>query len=172
MQAKETTIRTGTGEDGPQLARLSLAVWTSLKSLVPEGFLERLNYEAQTEKYRQRASDPDWIFLVACVDDRIVGMIGAKDNDSEPANFEKQIKAMYVHPDCQRCGIGSKLLRRMITELSKRHVKNVMLWCISANTTAASFYEKHGGRRLENVKPPDEFSLMPHVVYAWDSLSK
>jgi GNAT superfamily N-acetyltransferase len=165
-------IRRATANDGEAIARLFMRVWRiSLKEFVPEGFLEQFQHDIQKQKYAARAADPEWLLFVAESGFRIVGMIGAKENDSEPLLYKKQIKSMYVDPNFQSQGIGAALLDRIFLELRGMEVGNVMLWCIKSNERAARFYEKHGGKRIENVKTPAEYAAMPHVIYAWDCLN-
>jgi GNAT superfamily N-acetyltransferase len=163
-------IRLATVEDAEQIARLFMRAWhISLKDIVPDGFLDQFSHEKQKEKYIQRVADPEYILLVAELNGDIVGMIGAKDNHTESLSYQKEIRAMYVDPDFQRQNIGSLLLERMFLELKKSQPRNAMLWCIKANKTAGSFYEKHGGKRIEtNIKPPAEYSAIPHVIYGWE----
>jgi len=133
----------------------------------PDGFLKRFSFENQKTKYAERAKDPNWILLVAIENNKVVGFVGAIENDSEPLSYQKQIRSMYVGPDWQRQGVGSALFKAITTELKKIGANSVMLWCIRANVGACSFYEKHGGKHIENVPPPLEYSEMPHVIYAW-----
>lgn len=94
-------------------------------------------------------------------------MVGAKDNDAEPFQYQKQIKALYVDPDMRRQAIGSALLNAVFDTLKRRKVDNAMLWCIKSNEAACAFYEKHSGRRIENISPPEAYSAVPHLIYAW-----
>jgi GNAT superfamily N-acetyltransferase len=163
-------IRPAAPEDSESIAEIFMRVWNiTLAEFVPAGFLKRFAYETQKTKYAERAVDPNWILLVAVVDDKIVGFVGAKDNDAKPLQYQKQIRSMYVDPDWQRQGIGSVLFSAIENELKNRGSQTMMLWCIKANAKACSFYEKHGGKRVENVTPPLEYSEMPHVIFAWSS---
>jgi N-acetylglutamate synthase-like GNAT family acetyltransferase len=171
MQKIQVKIRPAVIGDAEQISELFMKVWhTSLKDIVPDGFVDQFEHEKQKQKYAQRAVDPKWILLVAESGGSIVGMIGATDNNSEPLCYQKQIRAMYIATDVQRQSIGTQLLDRILVELMKQQVSNVMLWCIKANHAACSFYEKRNGQRIENVDPPDEYSSMPHVIYAWEFL--
>ncbi len=104
-------------------------------------------------------------FLVAEIKDKIIGMIAVKENDSEPTSFHKQIKSMYVNSDFQRRGIGTLLLDKVLKKLKDQEIKNTMLWCIKANSKTCRFYKKHGGKRIENIPPPEEYSVAPHAIY-------
>jgi len=171
LPAIAVTIRRACASDAEGMASVSMRAWhLSLKDILPDGFLNQFEYDKQREKYAERSLDSAWILLVAECAGKIVGMIGGKDNDSEPLQYEKQIKVMYVDPDFQNRGIGRALLAAIFTELKKEGVARVMLWCMKANDAACSFYEKCGAERMESIEPPEEYKAMPHVVYAWDSL--
>jgi GNAT superfamily N-acetyltransferase len=172
LPASAVNVRRALVSDADGMASVSMRAWhLSLKDILPEGFLDQFVYEKQREKYAERALNSAWILLVAEFEGKIVGMIGAQDNDSEPLIYEKQIKVMYVDPDFQNRGIGKALLAAIFAELKRDGATRVMLWCITANEFACSFYEKLGGKRIESIKPPAEYAAMPHVAYAWDSLN-
>jgi GNAT superfamily N-acetyltransferase len=169
LNSHNLIIRRASAGDGEAMANVSLRVWNiSLKDIVSQNFLAKLQFEIQKEKYAGRATDADWLLLVAEVGGKIVGMIGAKDNDSEPLLYEKQIKAMYVDPAFQGQGIGAALFARIVKELKERNTRTLVLWCMLANTKALRFYEKLGGKKIEGIIPPEEYSGMAHVAYTWD----
>lgn len=162
-------IRPATIKDADEMAKLFMRTWQiSLSQYVPAGFLDQFQYQKQKEKYILRVADPQWIILVAKYQGKIVGMIGVTGNDSQPILYQKQIKSVYVDPDFQKQGVGRLLLEKLFSELQKQRIKNVMLWCMTSNQGACSFYEKHGGQRIENISPPEEYASMPHVIYAWE----
>ncbi len=164
----EIKIRAATQEDGEQIAQLWMTVWqTNLKGYMPSGFLNQFSHEQQKEKYSQRAVDSEWILLVADIENAIVGMVGAKNSSLETPPYQKEIKAMYVTPSYQRKGIGTLLLDSIFAELKLQGVKSTVLWCIKSNTMAMSFYENRGGKKIENIVPPVEYSSVPHILYGW-----
>jgi GNAT superfamily N-acetyltransferase len=172
LPGSAVNVRRALASDADGMASVSMRAWhLNLKDIVPEGFLDQFVFEKQREKYAERALNSTWILLVAEFDGKI-GMIGAQSNDSEPLIYDKQIKVMYVDPDFQNQGIGKALLASLFAELKKQGVERAMLWCITANEVACSFYEKLGAKRIESIKPPAEYGAMPHVVYAWDSLDE
>jgi GNAT superfamily N-acetyltransferase len=171
MATSRLVIRRASILDCEALGNLSMRTWhISLKDLVPGGFLQRFELDALIRKYAQRAAASDWDLFLAECDGKIVGMISVTDNYDEPQIYKKQIKSMYVDPDHQRAGVGSALLNAMFEHLRVGKVENVMLWCIRHNSTAANFYLKFGGRKIENIEPPEEYAAMQHVVFAWDLL--
>jgi GNAT superfamily N-acetyltransferase len=164
-------IRPAQSQDAEALATLFMRVWSiTLAPILPVGFLDQFDFEDQKAKYIERANDPNWILLVAVENGKVVGLVGARDNDVEALSYKKQIRSMYVDPDWQGKGVGSALFLQIRKELIERNAKNMMLWCITANEQARSFYEKHGGRLIEDVTLPEEFSVMPHIIYVWDAI--
>jgi GNAT superfamily N-acetyltransferase len=169
MKLAGVTIRLASADDGEGMATLFMRVWhLSLREIVPAGFLEQFEHEKQKQKYSERAVDSNWLLSVAVFQGQIIGMIAAKDNDWEPRLYQKQIKAMYVDPEFQSRGVGQALLASIFADLKRQGITKVALWCIEANKRARSFYERHGGTKLEGVEPPQEYAAMPHVVYGWD----
>jgi L-amino acid N-acyltransferase YncA len=103
--------------------------------------LKRFSYKNQELKYSKKITDENNPYFVAKVEDKIVGVMGVKDND-EAISYQKQIKSMYVSSKFQNQGIGENLFQTMFSEMKNRHVNNFMLWCISANSQDRNFYEK------------------------------
>ena len=72
------------------------------------------------------------------------------------------VDRLYVHPRCQRRGVGSLLLQKAL-ELSPDGVE---LHTHQKNETACAFYEKHGFRPVRyGTSPPPESE--PDVEYHW-----
>ena len=171
MKKINISIRKAVANDAEEMAQLFMRAWQiSMKHFVPDGFVDQFQIEIQKEKYASRATDPQWTLLVAQYNDKIIGMIGAVNDNTERSFYQREIKSMYVDPDFQKQGIGKLLIEKLFLDLKKQQVQSAMLWCIKANQPACSFYEKHGGQKIENIPPPEEYSTMPHVIYAWKTL--
>jgi GNAT superfamily N-acetyltransferase len=172
MNRIDINIRPATVDDAEQMAALFMRCWLiSLKDFAPDGFIDQFSHETQKQKYRQRAIDPGWLMYIAEQGGNVLGMITARDNPSEPVIYQKEVRALYVDPDFQRQGIGELLLSKVFSVFKKHSIRNAMLWCIKANHRAGSFYEKHGGKKLEGINPPQEYAAMPHLVYTWEFVS-
>ena len=83
------------------------------------------------EGFRERLSSSDT--LVACMEGRIVGFINLL-NDG-------QLDCLYVHPEHQRQGIASALLKKL--EARAREASHILLRT-EASITALPFFRKHG----------------------------
>lgn len=72
---------------------------------------------------------------VAEDDDRIVGFMSLLSHESGA----QEVGGMFVHPNCHRKGIGTRLMNKAI-ELKS----SVMLEVFEKNTTGRAFYEAYG----------------------------
>lgn len=73
------------------------------------------------------------------------------------------IDQLYVHPACQRCGIGTALLDHAKALLPE----GFTLYTFQRNTAGRRFYEKHGLVAIRfGVSPAPESE--PDVQYAWE----
>ncbi len=95
--------------------------------------LRRWLHNTTEPGFQRWLHDPDVHILVAERQPRLLG-VGAIDRNG-------QIRLLYVHPDCQRVGIGASLLAAL--ERQAEH------WCLTevalgSTVGACPFYERHG----------------------------
>lgn len=72
------------------------------------------------------------------------------------------IDHLYVDPDHQHSGIGTRLLGRAIADMA---VPEVRLWTFQANARAVAFYTKHGFTVLEETDGSANDERMPDYLY-------
>jgi len=96
---------------------------------------------------------PRCALWVAVDRDRILGYLGLR---------ESYVDRLYVHPDAQRRGVGTALLRHAIAVSPA----GIELHTHVRNTKARAFYEKHGMVAVKfGISPPPESE--PDVEYHW-----
>jgi len=72
------------------------------------------------------------------------------------------VDQLYIHPDGQRRGLGSRLLE-LVLETSSL----VRVWTFQANGGARAFYEKHGFRIERETDGSGNEERQPDVLYVW-----
>ena len=76
------------------------------------------------------------------LDKSIVGFIGVGSNQSEEAiDSQGELFALYVEPDFQGRGIGSKLMEKGIEALRFEGFTSALLWVAEENFLARAWYE-------------------------------
>ena len=75
----------------------------------------------------------------------------------------EELAHLYVHPEAQRRGVGSALMRKA-RSLSPRRIALVTF---QRNANAQAFYEKHGFRVVRRTEGENEEGE-PDVRYVWE----
>jgi ribosomal protein S18 acetylase RimI-like enzyme len=133
-----TRIRRSTLADGPALARVDLATWTSLTS--PSAPPDDPRGHAFFDE-RTRPED----VLAAEVDGAVVGYVKIRPVTPLPSHAHVlQIQGLGVDPAYQGRGVGQALLAAAADEARSRGARKLSLRVLARNTTARRLYERCG----------------------------
>ncbi|WP_440770568.1 GNAT family N-acetyltransferase [Natronorubrum sp. DTA28] len=100
------------------------------------------------DKY-QIESDETY-FLVAEINDGLVGFGELRPEAEEyfQADVEGEIRAVYVHPDFTRHGVGTAIYQELESEARRLQLDSLGLW---ASINARGFYEGRGFETVEEI---------------------
>ena len=136
-------VRTAAAGDAEAIARIHHAAvhGTAAASYAPEvieSWAARLA-EQTFEAVRGEILNDDFVVLVAEAGNELTGfgMIAAS---------AAEVRAVYVHPDHGRQGIGAAILRQLEQQAGERKIKQLHL---SSSINAEAFYAKHGYHVVE-----------------------
>ncbi len=90
-------------------------------------------------------------FLVAVLDNKILGMGAIRKIDNDTA----ELKRMRVKTDYQGQGVGSVILESLIERAKKLWYKNLILDTSSKQESAQNLYKKFGFKEEKRVKTED-----------------
>lgn len=88
--------------------------------------------------------NPNISFIVAKENEKIIGMCNAI---FKPKSNSLNIQRLHVDPDYQRQGIGSTLIKKVISAFPK--ASKVHLEVEKQNLRAIAFYQKHGYQEVK-----------------------
>lgn len=139
----EIHIRYALPEDREDICLVQSAAVRSLHSGpyapdIIEAWSVALTPEAAVEEMKA----PDMTWFVAELSGKVVGFSSMQKHE---------VSALYVHPDYQGTGIGSKLLARVETEALKHGISRITLF---ASMNSRHFYEAHGYHVIREVLYP------------------
>ena len=165
MNVSDPAIREATPSDFGRVADMHYPAWRrSWNGILIAPLLDILGPARRwaADIYPQNLSRPGWSMWIAESGDRVAGVTIFGPDPADPGQL--QIDALYVAEDCQRHGLGGRLLDTALCTLPSA---DAVLWCAEQNDRARSFYEKKqfrlDGRTLD--WEPLAGVRVPHVGY-------
>lgn len=139
------TIRQAETSDIKQIQAIASAAWlATYKELYSLDFIHRFISRAYSQDQLLSSIERDHLesqplFLVAVKEDR--QLIGYAHIQAE-GDRTYELLRLYVHPEHQRSGAGSLLVREYLTTLT--YMKAIFAWVERDNAIGKAFYEKKG----------------------------
>lgn len=141
-------IRKNELKDQEQMAHIKIDGWkNAYDRIIASKYLKTLDYKKQTERYIASFDEYKDLVLVAVRGEEVLGYSCYQYFD-RGHKFDSELVSLYIKPEYKGMGIGTKLLKATIKELKENDKKNMILWCLSDNKAAISFYEKNGGKKV------------------------
>ena len=134
---------------------------SSLRTLYQEAFTEEVLFPLVTKLF---ADVQNTLHLTAVMDGRLVGHITFTKCHASPKNIPLSLLGpMAVLPECQKQGIGSKLIAAGLEQLRTQGVAKVLV------LGDPSFYGKSGFITESGITPA--YPIPEDYVPGWQSLS-
>jgi len=131
--------RTG---DAEALAAVHAATWRyAYAGVIPGAGLERM-ISCRGPSWWRRLHGFGGRALVVEFDDRLAGYALIGRNRGGPGG---EIQELYVRPECQGVGFGSRLFAAARAALAARAIAPLTVWCLAANDIGCGFYRAKGG---------------------------
>ena len=146
-------IRRATDNDCSQLTTLAADVFRqTYGAAIPDDVLEPyLQEQFSQEGFAVQLTLPHHYYLVAYVAEQLVGFCKLAQTAVPPVITVRnplELGQLYLHPDYQGLGIGSRLMKRAI-ETAVHHAYDSLWLCVwEQNKTAVAFYQKWGYKQV------------------------
>src|SRR5690606_2343259 len=83
--------------------------------------------------------------LVVEIDGEVVGYATLGRNRARELSQQGEIYEIYILPEFQGIGLGTRLFAAARNKLAARGLKGLVVWVLEDNTNALQFYEGAGG---------------------------
>ena len=80
---------------------------------------------------------------------------------------DKKYVEIYLKPEYQGIGLGAKLFADAKNELNRRGYTGFVVWTLSDNDTARSFYRNAGGKAVARGSEHFDHKKLQKTAYAW-----
>lgn len=161
------TRRAGT-KDAKAIAAVHDASWTdAYRGIVPHKALDKM-VRRRGERWWAEAIRRSTIVQVLEIGGRIVGYATLGRNRVRTLPHQGEIYELYLLPEYQGVGLGTKLFLAARGELIRRGLKGAVVWVLADNARAISFYENAGGRAVAEGSEFFDGTRLAKFAYAWD----
>ena len=166
-------IREARAADAAAIARVHVDSWrTTYAGILPSDFLASLSYATREQSWSRVLSAPSGRSFTCVAEDeegRIVGFAsGGPERTGDPV-YKGELYAIYVLAQCQRRGIGSRLVAAVLRRLVEQGIDSMLLWVLADNPSRG-FYETLGARRIREKTAEVGGIEVIEVAYGWSSL--
>ena len=154
-------IRPATPEDAFDIATINTLGWkTTYRGLMPDQILDNLAVTEERVEGWKKVIQNAQIYMVAENESGVVGYLSGGKSREANVPYPYELYALYVHPDCQRLGVGCALVKAF-----RKKIKGepFCVYALDGNTCALNFYQKIGGIRYPKFDSDSEtYGVMMH----------
>ena len=145
-------IRNVKYEDIEQIVDINIKDWKKVyKGIISDEILYNLDRNKKIEKWKKHYNMGN--VIVAEQNGKLLGYCRYDDNSIyENIDIDSEIIAIYVDCDNLGNGVGRKLLEYVMRDLKNKNKTKMIIWCLEKNENARKFYEKVGGKLVNDEK--------------------
>jgi ribosomal protein S18 acetylase RimI-like enzyme len=167
-------IRRATIDDCAGIAKVHIDSWrTTYKNIVPQEYLSNLSYDDRENRWKVILSDSNQIhFMYVAVDEngKIVGFAdGGPERSNDPIH-DCELYAIYLLKEYQRQGIGQKLVKAVVEDLSNQY-HSMLVWVLADNPSRY-FYENIGAKYVRESKITIAEKELVEIAYGWSNIQE
>ena len=101
--------------------------------------------------------------------DKIAGYANYGRNRARSLFYEGEVYELYLRPEYQGLGFGCRLFSAARKDLQQSGLRSVVVWALSDNDPAVSFYRALGGRAVARSSEKFGSKTLDKVAYAWQA---
>ena len=145
-------IRKAKYDDIETIVDINIKDWKKVyKGIIDDEILDNLDKNKKIEKMRKHYNTEN--IIIAEKNKNILGYCRYNDNAVyKNSNIDSEIIAIYVDYDNLGNGVGRKLVEYVMTDLKNKRKNKMIIWCLEKNKNARRFYEKMGGKLINDEK--------------------
>jgi len=157
-------IREARKTDAEDIAYVHLTTWkTNYKGIIAQAYLDNLSLKDRLDLRQKILDNNAGIHLVATFKNKVIAFYDAdhfrfhenqriSSDQLKRRNEKGEIYAIYILQEHQHVGIGSDLFQVGRNRLKEKGLIPFVAWVLKENHLATSFYEKMGGKLVDEVK--------------------
>lgn len=161
-------IRPANRKDAAAVADVHFEAWLGAYSgIIPHGALHRM-IARRGVKWWENAIRRASTVLVAEFDGEVVGYATIGKNRAREFSEQGEIYELYIRPEFQGIGLGSRLFAAARKRMAVRGLKGLVVWVLEDNVNAVHFYESCGGADAGESVEVFEQKALKKIAYTWE----
>lgn len=168
MNTMTIDIRRAEPGDAEAIAEVHRAAWQgAYAGIIPHraltAMINRRGSQWWANAIRRAAT-----VLVVEIGGKVAGYTTVGRNRARELAQEGEIYELYLRPEYQGIGLGSRLFDAARAKLKSHGLKGLVVWALEENANALAFYVGAGGRDVaEGVEVFDQKAIRK-VAFVWD----
>ena len=168
MKTLDIDIRTAEPRDAAAIANVHHSAWRgAYAGIIPHAalnsMLSRRGKDWWANAIRRAAS-----VIVVEIGGEVAGYATLGRNRARELRQQGEIYELYLRPEYQGVGLGSRLFAAARARLASHGLKGLVVWALEDNAGALNFYSGAGGVDIaEGVEVFDQKALRK-VAFVWD----
>ncbi|HVW55636.1 MAG TPA: GNAT family N-acetyltransferase [Rhizobiaceae bacterium] len=168
MNTLTIDIRRAEATDAEAIAAVHLEAWRGAYcGIIPHralnGMINRRGPGWWANAVRRAA-----MILVIDVGGTVAGYATLGRNRSRDLKQQGEIYELYIKPEYQGLGLGSRLFKAARQRLNAHHFKGLVVWALEENENALAFYQGAGGRDVAEGVEVFDHKALKKVAFVWD----
>jgi GNAT superfamily N-acetyltransferase len=167
MNSLTLDIRPATSRDADQIADVHANAWqNTYQGLIPFISLRSM-IERRNGSWWRRAIDRGTSVMVVDMNGTIAGYCTFGLNRARALPQEGEIYELYMRPEYQGVGIGTRLFKAARESLRSHGCNGLVVWALEDNSMAMTFYHGHGGKDVAQGYESFQEKMMRKVAFVW-----
>ncbi len=160
-------VRHAEPDDAQAISEAHRVAWRhAFAGLIPYRELMSM-IERRGDQWWLRAIQGSSITLVLEVGGSIAGYATMGHNRTRSLLLEGEIYELYLRPEYQGIGLGSRLFHDAKRMLAERGCRGLIVWTLAENNRAVDFCSALGGREIAAGTENFELHRLKKVAFAW-----
>jgi ribosomal protein S18 acetylase RimI-like enzyme len=167
MNSLTIDIRPAAAKDADQIADVHASAWEkTYQGLIPHKSL-RTMIDRRHGNWWERAIRRGTSVMVVDMGGMVAGYCTFGLNRARALPQEGEIYELYIRPEYQGIGIGTRLFAAARASLSNHGCKGLVVWAIEENGMATSFYHGQGGKDVAQGFETFQDKKLRKVAFVW-----
>ncbi len=165
----EVTLRPARADEAEALAQLHVEAWLDAHAgLAPAAAVQALDAARRLPAWQGYLANSSQHVLVAEHGGTLAGLVCFGPASQAALGARAEIKHLYVAASARKSGLGRRLLRAALRQLSEEGFAKVTLAVVEGNSAARGFYKACGGRETGSFTDAGPLWKSSNIIVVWE----